>query len=335
MTRCFFIWTLIVFAFLTPSLCAEERPRERRERFFGMLDINGDGTLTLDEITRHSTGPDLIIGAKGNSLQLTLNTLYHVSRPVENLPYSFYKDFINYRDETGEKVSGKYASTVRVAIPYCLGDSYRNFRVVGTTGDLFEKVPYGRQNDGTPQNYTFAQGKNFREDDFFGAVIGSVAAKQAGLKIGDRFPLTHGIVPDGHVHDEDAFHVTGILNPTGRLNDRAVFVNMEGFYLLESHAKPVPTDADKKESKSLPEAQREVTAILLFLKNPIHAMVIQQKVREGNIAQAVFPVREIHRVFSDRDDLSLFHELSAAIRASGGKVSQNHFSNQTEKNERR
>ena len=71
-----------------------------------------------------STGPDLIIGAKGSSLKLTLNTLYHVSSPVENLPYSVYKDFIEFKDETGKKVAGKHASLVRIAIPYLLGDSY-------------------------------------------------------------------------------------------------------------------------------------------------------------------------------------------------------------------
>ena len=36
--------------------------------------------------TNSSLGYDTIVGAKGGALQLTLNTIYYLSRPVENLP---------------------------------------------------------------------------------------------------------------------------------------------------------------------------------------------------------------------------------------------------------
>jgi len=41
-----------------------------------------------------SLGYDTIVGAKGGSLQLTLNTVYYLSQPVENLPYEFYQEFL-------------------------------------------------------------------------------------------------------------------------------------------------------------------------------------------------------------------------------------------------
>ena len=45
------------------------------------------------------------------------------------------------------------------------------------------------------------------------------------------------ILASFHVGSE--FFVTGILKRSGTPNDRAVFVNMEGFFLLKGHAKPV------------------------------------------------------------------------------------------------
>src|SRR4029078_9052551 len=43
---------------------------------------------------------------------------------------------------------------------------------------------------------------------------------------------------EGHTHALK-FTVVGILHSSGTPNDRAVFVNMEGFYLMEDHAKPL------------------------------------------------------------------------------------------------
>ena len=320
-------------------------------------------------------GYHLILGAKGGKLQLTLNTVFHLSQPIENVPYSFYKEFTEYKDAEGKPTKGKYASAVEVAVPYCLGDSYQEFRVVGTTPDLFDKLSYGSYADGKPKFYEFSAGKNFTADDFRGAVIGAVAAKKTGLKVGDRFPITHGLAEDedAHVHEEDAFHVVGILKPTGTPNDRAVFVNMEGFYLIADHAKPVesePESAEEREYKAqvsrlqtvdtmlarllaegklepevasevkkvestltemredfeakipadneqtisattsasgtqdaesgtapLPENQREVTAVLLLLKNDVFSQILHNKINEGNVAQAVYPSREVVKLF--------------------------------------
>ena len=64
-------------------------------------------------------GYHLILGAKGGKLQLTLNTVFHLSQPIENVPYSFYKEFTEYKDAEGKPTRGKYASAVEVAVPYC------------------------------------------------------------------------------------------------------------------------------------------------------------------------------------------------------------------------
>src|SRR3569623_1516207 len=190
----------------------------------------------VNESFRNSAaGYDLIVGAtKGGRLQIVLNTVYDLSTPVENIPYSYYKEFTRDSEHVG-----KFADYVQTAIPYCLGDSYKEFRVVGTTPEMFEAFEYA-----PGQKYEFADGRNFDHDHFFEGVIGSLVARKTGLKIGDEFQPTHGVEDDGQGHKHDAFKVVGILKPTGTPNDRALFVNMEGFYLLQGHAKEAPAQED-------------------------------------------------------------------------------------------
>lgn len=181
-----------------------------------------------DTFGRTAQGYDLIIGAKGSRLQLVLNTVFHLDRPIENIPWTYYKEFV--------KEDGKFTKNVEVAIPFCLGDNYKGYRVVGTTPDMFDRLEYANG-----QKYEFADGENFKTDDYFTAVIGYRVAQDTGLKVGDSFQPTHGVSEDGHQHDP--FKVVGILAPTGTANDRALFINIEGFFLLEGHAKPVAKQA--------------------------------------------------------------------------------------------
>jgi putative ABC transport system permease protein len=188
-------------------------------------------SVAVRQFEQDAQGYDWIVGGKGGSLQLVLSTVYHVGQPLYPIPYSYYQKFMP---------GGKFADVTEVAIPVCLGDSYeapngRLFRVIGTTPVLFDKIEYGREDDGTPKMYAFQLGgRNFESEHFYEAVVGSVVARQAGLKVGDEINPTHGVSGEGHLHE--GFKVVGILQPTGTANDRAVFINIEGFYLLAGHA---------------------------------------------------------------------------------------------------
>src|SRR3569623_3696521 len=47
-----------------------------------------------ESFRKSAAGYVLIVGAtKGGRLQIVLNTVYHLSTPVENIPYSYYKEF--------------------------------------------------------------------------------------------------------------------------------------------------------------------------------------------------------------------------------------------------
>ena len=198
-----------------------------------------------------SVGYNLVVGPKGSPLQLTLNSVFYLSQPIENLPYTEYMEFLS-QDERASMVkkfggdpklaerNGRYAPFVSggFAIPLALGDYFGQYRVVGTTPDFFTKLKHGPNVD---EDFTFSNGRAFQtyspEHQYFEAVLGARVAKDMKVGVGDTFNPTHGD-PEGQGHAQ-GFHVVGVLDPTGTPNDRAAFVNLEGFYLMEGHAKPV------------------------------------------------------------------------------------------------
>ncbi|MFN9370047.1 MAG: ABC transporter permease [Planctomycetia bacterium] len=252
-------------------------------------------------------GYNMIVGAKGSPLQLVLNSVYYVSKPIENIPWSFYQEFLPAA-ERPDGSAGRFAGSVETAVPICMGDYFRGYRVVGTNAAFFSRLTpgYGR-------TFRFSAGANFRDDDFFAGVIGATVAESLGLRVGDTFAPTHG-ADDGLEHDP--FRVVGIVDRTGTPVDRGVFVNMEGFYLQEGHAKPV-TDAGPDAAAPapvpsaggtgdkpapLPFAEREVTAILICTAavaglQDVTAMVLTQTINEGRDGQAAAPVLVISELF--------------------------------------
>ncbi len=179
---------------------------------------------------------NLLIGPKGSSTQLVMNTVYHIDRPIEHvLKWDVMKKFLA-EHERADKQAGEFSPFVERAIPICKGDYYEGFQVIATTADYFT----------TPSNlaaqgknlFPFADGQCFSDSSFFTAVIGAEVARELKLKVGDTFQPAHGVTETDHegcVHDH--FKVTGILAPLGTPNDRGVFINIEGFYLQEGHVK--------------------------------------------------------------------------------------------------
>ncbi|MHB1035684.1 MAG: ABC transporter permease [Pirellulales bacterium] len=260
-----------------------------------------------DSFRRSAAGYDLIVGAKGSGLELVLNTVFHLRKPIGNIPYTYYKEFT-----ADASHKGRFAPLVKLAIPFCVGDSYGDYRVVGTLPEMFDRFEYA-----PGKHYQFAEGRNFKTSAYFEGVIGSLVARKTGLAVGDTFEPTHGVAMEaGQGHTHAAFTVVGVLAPTGTPNDRAMFVNMEGFYLLRGHAKEgagVGGQGSEKESLAghgaeahdehdahpIPDDQKEVTAILVQTDpaKPIAAMSLPKLISQDSVAQAVLPAREIYSLF--------------------------------------
>jgi putative ABC transport system permease protein len=278
--------------------------------------------VAVRQFEQNAQGYHLIVGGKGGSLQLVLSTVYHIGQPLYPIPYTYYQKFLP---------GGEFAEVTLAAIPECLGDSYQSpdgsvFRVVATTPDLFEKINYGTNPDGSLKSYEFQSGgRNFKSGAFFEGVIGSVVAARSGLKVGDKFQPSHGLSGGSDLHH--AVTIVGVLKPTATADDRALFMNIEGFYLLPGHA--LSKDGEKTEgegertktkeedeaeekreheeeqelerqleagtAKPLPVERREVTSILVLCNNPVGPQYLDFKINKGKgrIAQAVAPAREV------------------------------------------
>ncbi|GIW98630.1 MAG: peptide ABC transporter permease [Pirellulaceae bacterium] len=266
-----------------------------------------------------NVGYNLIVGAKGGSLQLALNTVFYLSQPIEVIPYEEYLEFLpgpDGRPNEIKKIGGWIAEPERkgifsayttggFAIPVCLGDYVGRFRVVATKPEFFEKLRYGQAAD---QEYTFAAGRNFQEyseeHGYFEAVVGANVARELGLRIGDTIKTTHGD-PEGEGHGQP-FTVVGILHPTGTPNDRAAFVNLEGFYLIDGHARAFEDEAHPESEKvyvepqlppgqppRLPLEKRDLTAVLVRAGQPMFAVHMERPINKRLRTQAVSPVKEV------------------------------------------
>jgi len=236
--------------------------------------------VVYQSFNRGGEGYDLIVGAKGGKEALVLNTVFYLSEPVGNIPYSFYE----------ELVEGKFAGDVETAIPVCMGHTYQGFRVVGTVPEMFTELKY-RGN----RSYEFAQGENFKSENHFDAVMGAIAASKTKLQIGEPFQAVHG---GSRTHGQ-SFKVVGILAPTGTPMDRAIFVNMEGFYDIHHAEELASTDEPEDHEGHDHGHDKEITAVLVCIQSvlPGRTVVVADAINRGNVAQAVMPVRVIANLF--------------------------------------
>jgi putative ABC transport system permease protein len=167
---------------------------------------------TEKSFNQTSVGYDLILAAKGSQLQSTLNTLYHVETSTGIVPYALYEATLN-------------DPRVEYSFPFYVGDSYRQYRVIGTSADYLDKAIPRRG-----MTYTFRNGRNFRA--VHEAVLGGMVADQTGMKVGDTFFFTHGVtMADGgaeeYVHEDHPVTIVGVLDYTGTANDRVIFAAVQ------------------------------------------------------------------------------------------------------------
>lgn len=250
---------------------------------------------------RSSQGYDMIVGpVKGGPLEVVLSTVYYLQPPRGTVPYEIYEELHH----------GRFATEVAVAIPVCIGGSYAGFPVVGTVPEMFEEFRYLGD-----RRYEFApDGRNFKPDAPFEAVIGATVARKAGLKVGDTFRVTHGLAAEGGHEHPDQFTIVGVLKPTGTPNDRAIFVNIQGFWELHQHdvgqadQAGRTSDADiSEESIAAEEAtgdhqhdhSRELTAVLIKRdwSNSAKALNLPVLINREPGVQSVIPAEEVAKLF--------------------------------------
>ncbi len=154
-------------------------------------------------------GVDLIVGARGGTLQVLLSTVFGIGSPNGAVKLETFERW-------------KAHPAVKWAVPFALGDSHRGYRVVGTTEEFYTR--YRFRQDGT---ITFVQGRAAASDS--DVVIGSEVAERLKYTIGSPVVVVHGLRDIGtSSHEAHPFHVVGILGRTFTPIDRSIFVTLEG-----------------------------------------------------------------------------------------------------------
>ena len=232
---------------------------------------------------RESGQYDLVVGAKGSPLQLVLSSVYHLDLPTGNIPYERFQAL---------RSDPRFAS----AIPLGLGDNYRGYRIVGTDTNLFQLTD---RLEPQKRLFNLQAGRFFQND--FEAVVGAQVARQTGLKLGDTFVGTHGLVvtPGSSEHKAFPYKVVGILAPGNGADDRAIFITLASVWRIHSNETEIHRKlAGVVSANAAPLAgDLEVTAVLLRLKSVGLRLWMAQEIQKRTESMAAIPVNEMLRLY--------------------------------------
>ncbi len=210
------------------------------------------------------SGTDIIVGARGGSLQLLLYSIFRIGNAPNNLSWESYNEF-------------RKDKRVKWTIPISLGDSHRGFRVLGTNKDYFKYFRYGSK-----KKLEFYKGKSFSK--VFDVVIGSEVAIKFSYKLNEKIIIAHGTGKKSFLkHDDRPFKVVGILKPTGTPVDQSLHVSLEGITAMhidwESGAPPMEGESLSTEEIMKSDLKpEEITSFLIGLKTKIHAFSLQRQI---------------------------------------------------------
>jgi putative ABC transport system permease protein len=212
-----------------------------------------------------TTDYSLVVGAKGSAAQLVLNVVFRLDSPLPNILVSTYEGLEEDR-------------RVEVAVPVAMGDAYQGFRYVATTPVYFAAFPWRRK------RFTVAPGRLFRDGPAgqpgYEAVLGAEAARQTGLRTGDRFY-------EGEEMAAYPLTVVGILRPTRGADDRAIFLSLASYWGMNEIARAM--------------AIKPLTAVLVRPKRMSDLPALHRQLNVSEDTQAVFPSAVLLGIFNVLD----------------------------------
>jgi putative ABC transport system permease protein len=238
------------------------------------------GKQVSEKLDNDLEGVDMVVGAKGSPLQLVLSAVYHVDAPTGNIS-----------KKEADKLSRN--PLIESAIPLAYGDSYKGYRILGTT-PAYPAMYKGSLKEGA----MFAKPME--------VVAGAAVAQKEKLAIGATFNSTHGEDARGQVHESAPYKVVGIMKPSGTVLDQLLLTSIESIWDIhgESHAlETTPPhvegeEVDHHEHEAAPEADQQITAMLIKFRSPMGIMMLPRMINENSTMQAAVPTLEINRLLN-------------------------------------
>lgn len=231
------------------------------------------------------SGTDLIVGARAGTVQLLLYTVFRLGEPTANVSW-----------ETYQRIAG--SPMVAWTVPLSLGDSYRGYRVLGTTEAYFQHYRYGSR-----RPLEFSAGAPFQ--GVYEAVLGAEVARALGHGVGDDLVVAHGI---GRVsfaeHDDKPFRVVGVLAATGTPVDRTVHVPLAGIEAIhldwQSGTRMPGRSVSAEDALQQDLTPASITAFLVGMENRVQTFALQRQVNEyrAEALSAVLPGVALQQLWS-------------------------------------
>lgn len=238
-----------------------------------------------NEISNNAQGIDLVVGAKGSPLQIILASIFHIDFPTGNISLQDAHNLTKNR-------------LVASAIPLSLGDSYKGYRIVGTT------LAY-------PQLYEAEIEEGSWFDGEMTASIGASVAIELGIQIGDELKSAHGLADGTGGHEEHPFSVVGIMKPTGTVLDQLILVSISSVWGV--HSSHVEHDHEAEDSLTHEKVRlkrlglevtneqlekEDITSLLIKYRSPMAAVQLPRIVNGTSNLQAASPPYETARLFN-------------------------------------
>ena len=209
------------------------------------------------------SGTDLIVGARSGSVQLLLYSVFRIGSATNNVTWESYQDI-------------SALPQVDWIVPISLGDSHRQFRVMGTTADFFTRYKFRGD-----RALTFASGHGL--DDLYDAVIGADVAATLGYAVGDPIVVSHGLASFTD-HDDQPFRVAGIIAKTGTPVDRTVIVTLEAIEAIHvdwRSGAQIPGQTTPVEAiRQMDLTPKAITAVLVGVKSRLQIFGLQRAINE-------------------------------------------------------
>jgi putative ABC transport system permease protein len=230
-----------------------------------------------ERVANNTKGIDLVVGAKGSPLQLILCNIFHIDFPTGNINLREAEKLANHR-------------LVKNAIPLALGDSYMNFRIIGTSQAYAELY-----------QAELLAGDWWKEE--LEVTLGANVAALSKLQMGSTFESAHGLTKEGHAHEESTYKVVGILKPTGSVIDNLILTQITSVWHVHEEGEEKSNMNQPIELKLIPgyqlkDSTKEITALLIKYKNPIAAIQLPRLINTQTNMQAASPAFESARLFT-------------------------------------
>lgn len=213
------------------------------------------------------SGTDLIVGARSGSIQLLLYSVFRIGQQTNNLSWESYGEIAARPD-------------IDWIVPISLGDSHRQFRVMGTTNAFFDHYKFRGD-----RSLRFQMGNGLV--GLYDAVIGQDVAAALNYSVGDPILVSHGLA-SFTAHRDHPFRVSGILAKTGTPVDRTVIVSLEAIEAIHAGLEAPGSPARERSDDLTPTA---ITAAFVGVKSRLQLLQLQRSINNypGEPLLAILP----------------------------------------------